>query len=402
MDNPRADKVAVVNEVRDRLEASDGAVLTEYRGLSVSELAELRRGLAAAGGDYKIYKNTLVRLAVADGPQAPIHDMLTGPTAIAFVRGDVSAVAKTLRDFARNNPNLVVKGGMVGTGVLSAHDISVLADLPSRDTLLAQFAGALSAPLQQLAGLIQAASPQPRLRAVGPDRPAPGVRGGAGRSRHPDDRRGDRRLRPRPTAPAADAPAAGAEGSPRRPRPPIRPRRPRRPKPPRPKPPASRGPPPRPNSRTAAEPHDRQPTETDIRKQGATTMAGTLTKDQILDGISELSVLELSELLKDFEERFGVTAAAPVAVAAAAPAGGGAEAGGADEEKTEFDVILTAAGDKKIQVIKEVRSLTSLGLKEAKDLVDGAPKPVLEKANKEDAEKAKAQLEGAGATVELK
>jgi large subunit ribosomal protein L7/L12 len=132
-------------------------------------------------------------------------------------------------------------------------------------------------------------------------------------------------------------------------------------------------------------------------------MAGTLTKDQILDGISELSVLELSELLKDFEERFGVTAAAPVAVAAAAaPAGGGAEAGGGDEEKTEFDVILTAAGDKKIQVIKEVRSLTSLGLKEAKDLVDGAPKPVLEKANKEDAEKAKAQLEGAGASVELK
>jgi large subunit ribosomal protein L7/L12 len=131
-------------------------------------------------------------------------------------------------------------------------------------------------------------------------------------------------------------------------------------------------------------------------------MAGTLTKDQILDGIAELSVLELSELLKQFEERFGVTAAAPVAVAAAAPAAGGGDAGGGEEEKTEFDVILTAAGDKKIQVIKEVRSLTSLGLKEAKDLVDGAPKPVLEKANKEDAEKAKAQLEGAGATVELK
>ena len=131
-------------------------------------------------------------------------------------------------------------------------------------------------------------------------------------------------------------------------------------------------------------------------------MAGTLTKDQILDGIAELSVLELSELLKEFEEKFGVTAAAPVAVAAAAPAAGGGEAGGGEEEKSEFDVILTAAGDKKIQVIKEVRSLTSLGLKEAKDLVDGAPKPVLEKANKEDAEKAKAQLEGAGATVELK
>jgi large subunit ribosomal protein L10 len=156
MDNPRADKVAVVNEVRDRLQAADGAVLTEYRGLSVAELAELRQGLSAAGGDYKIYKNTLVRLAVADGPQAPIHDLLTGPTAIAFVKGDVSAVAKTLRDFARNNPNLIVKGGMVGAGVLSASEINVLADLPPRDTLLAQLAGALAAPLQQLAGLIEA------------------------------------------------------------------------------------------------------------------------------------------------------------------------------------------------------------------------------------------------------
>jgi len=156
MDNPRAEKVAVVNEVKDRLEASDGAVLTEYRGLTVSALAELRGELAAAGGDYKIYKNTLVRLAVAGGPQAPMHDLLTGPTAIAFVQGDVSAVAKALRDFAKNNPNLVVKGGMVGTGVLSASDIEVLADLPPRDALLAQLAGALAAPLRQLAGLVQA------------------------------------------------------------------------------------------------------------------------------------------------------------------------------------------------------------------------------------------------------
>ena len=124
------------------------------------------------------------------------------------------------------------------------------------------------------------------------------------------------------------------------------------------------------------------------------------TKEEILDSIANLTVLELSELLKDFEERFGVTAAAPVA-AAAAPAGGAAEAA-VEEEQDEFDVILTAAGDKKIQVIKEVRALTSLGLKEAKDLVDAAPKSVLEKASKEDAEKAKAQLEAAGATVELK
>jgi large subunit ribosomal protein L7/L12 len=130
-------------------------------------------------------------------------------------------------------------------------------------------------------------------------------------------------------------------------------------------------------------------------------MAGSLTKDQILDGISELSVIELSELLKEFEDRFGVTAAAPVAVAAAGP-GGGADAPAAEEEKSEYTVVLAEAGDKKIQVIKEVRALTSLGLKEAKDLVEAAPKPVLEKANKEDAEKAKAALEGAGATVEIK
>jgi large subunit ribosomal protein L7/L12 len=131
-------------------------------------------------------------------------------------------------------------------------------------------------------------------------------------------------------------------------------------------------------------------------------MAGSLTKEQILDGIAELSVIELSELLKEFEERFGVTAAAPVAVAAAPAAGGAGEAAAAEEEQTEFDVVLTSAGDKKIQVIKEVRSLTSLGLKEAKDLVDSAPKPVLERVSRDDAEKAKAALEGAGATVELK
>jgi large subunit ribosomal protein L7/L12 len=126
-----------------------------------------------------------------------------------------------------------------------------------------------------------------------------------------------------------------------------------------------------------------------------------LTKDQILDGIAELSVIELSELLNAFEERFGVTAAAPVAVAAAPAGGAAAEAPAAEEEKSEYNVVLTSAGDKKIQVIKEVRALTSLGLKEAKDLVESAPKPVLEKVNKEDAEKAKAQLEGAGGTVEL-
>jgi large subunit ribosomal protein L7/L12 len=125
------------------------------------------------------------------------------------------------------------------------------------------------------------------------------------------------------------------------------------------------------------------------------------TKEEILDSIASMTVLELSELLKEFEEKFGVTAAAPVAVAAAA-GGGGAEAAPEVEEQDEFDVILAEVGAQKIPVIKEVRALTNLGLKEAKDLVDSAPKAVLEKVSKEEAEKAKAQLEGAGATVQLK
>ena len=123
------------------------------------------------------------------------------------------------------------------------------------------------------------------------------------------------------------------------------------------------------------------------------------TKEEILDAIAGMSVLELSELLKDFEEKFGVTAAAPVAAAAAAPAG---DAGEEAEEQTTFDVVLTEVGDKKIQVIKEVRALTNLGLKDAKDLVDGVPQTVLEGASKEDADKAKEALEAAGASIEVK
>ena len=156
MDNPRPEKVAVVEEVRGRLDAVEAAVLTEYRGLTVAEMAGLRRALAAVGGEYKVYKNTLVKLAVDGGLHQPLQDMLQGPTAIAFVTGEITAVAKALRDYARANPALVVKGGMLGDGLLSAADITALADLPSREVLLARLAGAIAAPMQQLAGLMQA------------------------------------------------------------------------------------------------------------------------------------------------------------------------------------------------------------------------------------------------------
>src|SRR5215208_5145150 len=155
MDNPRPEKVAVVDEVRQRLSDAPAALLTEYRGLKVGELAALRRSLREAGGDYKIYKNTLVRFAARD-LGLELEELLTGPTAIAFAREDAVGVAKALRDFGRTNPALVVKGGVLGTRPLSAEQARALADVPPREVLLARLAGGLAAPLQQLAGLLQA------------------------------------------------------------------------------------------------------------------------------------------------------------------------------------------------------------------------------------------------------
>jgi large subunit ribosomal protein L10 len=156
MDNPRPAKVAVVNEVRERLSSADAAILTEYRGLNVAEMARLRRSLREAGGQYKIYKNTLVRFAVRELGLEELEQMLLGPTAIAFVDGDAAAVAKSLRDFSRTNPALVIKGGVLGTTILSAADAGALAELPTREQLLAQLAGAMAAPMRQLAGLLAA------------------------------------------------------------------------------------------------------------------------------------------------------------------------------------------------------------------------------------------------------
>ena len=156
MDTPRPEKVRVVAEVREKFAGSDAALLTEYRGMSVKALAALRRALRPTGAEYKIYKNTLVRLAAhAEGVQG-LDDLLRGPTAIAFVTGDAAATAKALRDIARTNPLLVLKGGLLANKVLTAEDINVLAELPSREVMLARLAGAFQAPMAQLAGLLAA------------------------------------------------------------------------------------------------------------------------------------------------------------------------------------------------------------------------------------------------------
>ena len=156
---PRSEKVAVVDEVRDRLSNSQAALLTEYRGIGVSDMSTLRRSLREAGGEYKIYKNTLVRFAARD-LGLDIDELLTGPTAIAFVptdsTGDPVMVAKALRDFGKTNQALVVKGGVLGEKLLSAAEAGSLADVAPREVLLSQFAGALQAPMAQMAGLLQA------------------------------------------------------------------------------------------------------------------------------------------------------------------------------------------------------------------------------------------------------
>jgi large subunit ribosomal protein L10 len=156
MENPRQEKVAVVAEIREKLGVADAAIITEYRGMSVASLAQLRRTLRQSGAEYKVYKNTLARFAAHEAGLGGLESILVGPTGITFVHGDVAAAAKALRDASKLNPLLVIKGGSLGTNMLSAKDIEALADLPPRDVLLAQIAGAFQAPLVKTAGLLQA------------------------------------------------------------------------------------------------------------------------------------------------------------------------------------------------------------------------------------------------------
>jgi large subunit ribosomal protein L10 len=156
IENPRAEKVAVVDEVAAKLSSADAAIVTEYRGMSVGQLATLRRQLRQSGGEYKVYKNTLARFGADKAGVAGLSELLAGPTAIAFVSGDAAGVAKALKDAAKTNPFLIIKGGSIAGQSMSANDIEALADLPSRDVLLSMLAGAFQAPLVKAAGLLQA------------------------------------------------------------------------------------------------------------------------------------------------------------------------------------------------------------------------------------------------------
>ena len=156
MSTVRSEKEAVVAEVRTKLDESDAVIITEYRGLSVTALAQLRRELRKAGCEYRVYKNTLARFAAREAGVDGLDTQLVGPTAMAFVKGDVAAVAKSLKEYAKTNPLLVIRGGAVAGKAVSAKDVDVLAELPSREVMLSQFAGMLQAPLVKTAGLLQA------------------------------------------------------------------------------------------------------------------------------------------------------------------------------------------------------------------------------------------------------
>lgn len=153
---PRPDKVAVVEEVTAKLNAASAVFISEYRGLTVSQLADLRKPLRESGAEHKVYKNTLVKLAATAAGMDGLHEHLTGPTALTFVSGDIAASAKALIEQAKVTPALIIKGGIMGDTLMSADDLKVLASLPPREVLLANFAAALQAPLVKTAGLLQA------------------------------------------------------------------------------------------------------------------------------------------------------------------------------------------------------------------------------------------------------
>lgn len=156
MENPNADKVETVNLIKELLANSDAAILTEYRGMSVGNLSALRRSLRGTGSEYRVFKNTLVRIAAEQSGIENLEPLLHGPTAVAFVKGDAVEAAKALKDFAKTNPKLIVKGGLLGGRVLDAAQASALADMPPKKQVLAEIAGLFAAPLSQFASLLAA------------------------------------------------------------------------------------------------------------------------------------------------------------------------------------------------------------------------------------------------------
>jgi large subunit ribosomal protein L7/L12 len=308
----REQKEQTVGDLADKFSRSQIVIVTDYRGLTVSEMSALRGRLRQAGAEYQVAKNTLTRFAAKQAGLTGLVDDLVGPSAIAFGFDDPAALAKSLQEYlraARTSP-LVIKGGVLGDRRVTADEIGRIAELPPRDVVLGQTLGSVVAPLTSFLMVVTA----PLQNVIG-----------------------------------------------------------------------------------VIEARRQQ-----LEESGATQEGTGVANDELIASIEKMSVLDLVELKKALEDRWGVTAAVAMAPAAAAAGGDGAAAAAPAEEQTEFDVVLGNFGANKIAVIKVVRELTSLGLKEAKDLVEAAPKAVKEGVPKDEAEAAAAKLREAGATVDVK
>ncbi len=308
----RREKERFVNELTEKLRGATLLALADFTGMDSIALQEVRQRLKEKGGEWRVVKNTLLKLALDQAEIELKDEFLEGPTALVLGYGDAVPLVKALCDYAKENEQLRIKGGLMEGVLLDAEGLKKVASLPPKEELLGKVIGLLSAPLVNLVGILQA----PLMALVG-------VLTALAQREGPEEKEG-----------------GGKE----------------------------------------------------------------VTKDEIIEAISNMTVMELNELVQALKEKFGVEAiAAPVAAPAGmAAAPEAAEAAPAAEEKAEFDVILQSFGDKKIQVIKVVREVTGLGLKEAKELVESAPTPVKEKVSKEEAEAIKKKLEEAGATVEIK
>jgi len=308
---PKPEKIAAVEEIREKLDSAKIAILTEFQGLNVAEMTELRKLFREADVEYKVYKNTLTRLAAHQLGLTEVDEYLVGTTGLAFSKDDLITSTKIVKDFSAKHQYFRIKAGILDKKIIASDDVIALANTPPREVLLAMLMSAMQGPVVQLMFVLQ--SP---------------IRDFIGVLKNLADQKGD---------------------------------------------------------------------ESDSEK-GGTEMA--VTKEEIIETIGSMSVLDVLAMVKDMEEKFGVSAAMPMGAFAPAQAEGAQEA--EEEEQTEFSVILMSTGQKKIQVIKEVRAITSLALKDAKALVDEAPSPVKEGIGKEEAEELKGRLEAAGATVELK
>jgi large subunit ribosomal protein L7/L12 len=308
----RAEKDEAIDALVERLSRSEIAVLTEYRGLSVAELQDLRGRLRPAGVEYIVAKNTLTRFAAERTGRTGIVPDLVGPTAIAFGTDPV-ATAKILQDYTRVNRTFLLKAGLLGDRRIDPKEVEQLATLPPAEQLRGRVFGMIVSPLQSTVSILSA-----------------------------------------PLASLARLIAARRE--------------------------------------------QLEESGGDAASGGESNMA---TIDELVQSLGDLKVLDLANLVKRLEEEWGVSAAAVAAPMAAAPAGDGAAAAAPVEAQTEFDVVLKDFGAKKIEVIKVVRELTNLGLKEAKDLVEAAPKPILEGVAKDAADAAAGKLRDAGATVDV-